>query len=191
MFISFSFGLFAGAKQKLLQKLRRFEKLAELDPVELEKRMLEQEQEVDDDNNDIDDPEEEEGCDDDELVSSDMEKNINRFIIGELSKSSFYCQRKIPRDMKRLVSDLIDEEEREQNADKDAMVKRVCKRLESWKDVESNTIDMMVEQDFRRELNGWKRNQEQVGETALEIELGIFGYLVEELSEELVGLIGI
>ena len=36
-----------GAKQQLLYKLCRFEKLAELDPVELEKRMQDQEEDED------------------------------------------------------------------------------------------------------------------------------------------------
>ncbi|KAJ9181427.1 hypothetical protein P3X46_009559 [Hevea brasiliensis] len=181
--IECSYEIVRRAKQQLLQKLSRFEKLAELDPVELEKRMLEQEEE-------IDDQEEEVEGEDDELDLSDGEQNIDRFIIEELRKTSFCRLRKIPRDMKRLVSDLSNEEEQEQEyfADREAVVKRVCKRFESWKEVESNTIDMMVEQDFKREeVNGWKRYQEQVGETALKIELGIFGLLVEELSEELVG----
>ncbi|GMN71548.1 hypothetical protein TIFTF001_055166 [Ficus carica] len=43
----------------------------------------------------------------------------------------------------------------------------------------------MVEQDFRKELEGWKNNKEQIGQTAVEIELAIFGLLVEELAEEL------
>ncbi|KAF2307598.1 hypothetical protein GH714_030043 [Hevea brasiliensis] len=189
-----SYAIVQRAKQKLLQKLRRFEKLAELDPVELEKIMLEQEEESDDNNGDVNDIEEEVQGEDNELVFSEREQNIDRFIIEELSKTSFCRLRKIPRDMKRLVSDLIKEEEKEQEcvADRETMVKRVCKRFESWKQVESNTIDMMVEQDFEREkINGWKRNQQQVGETTLDIELGIFGLLVEELSEELAGLTGI
>ncbi|OAY42861.1 uncharacterized protein LOC110619943 [Manihot esculenta] len=172
--IECSYAIVRRAKQQLLQKLHRFEKLAELDPVELGKRMLEQEEE-----------EEEE-----EEVESDMEQSIDRFIIEELSKTIFCRVRKIPRDMKRLVSDLINEEQQQQKyfaADREVMAKRVCKRFESWKEVESNTIDMMVEQDFKtEELNGWKSYQEQVKETALEIELGIFRLLVEELSEELV-----
>eukprot|EP00257_Ricinus_communis_P009650 XP_002528600.2 uncharacterized protein LOC8288396 [Ricinus communis] len=178
-----SYAIVQRAKQQLLQKLRRFERLAELDPVELEKRMLEQEQEFDD--------EEEAEDDDDEIVLSDREQNIDNIIIEELLDKPTFCRlRKIPKDMKRLVRDLIDEEEREQSyyfTDRETTVKRVCKRFESWKDVESNTIDMMVEQDFKKELDAWKRHEEQVGEAALEIELGIFGSLVEELSQELVG----
>ncbi|KAA8516682.1 hypothetical protein F0562_016812 [Nyssa sinensis] len=70
---------------------------------------------------------------------------------------------KVSADMKRLVSDLIAEEKRAQNDMEDSEVgKMVCKRLDSWKEVDPNTIDMMVELDFRRELDGWKNNQEQL-----------------------------
>lgn len=176
--------IFTGAKQQLLQKLRRFEKLAELDPIELEKRMLETEQD-DDCDNDADDLEEE-----DDLETSFREKNADEFVMQVLGKSRFHNLLRIPADMKRLVSDLIVEEGREQNAfdNSEEVLNKVCKRLESWKEVQSNTIDMMVEQDFRKEFDGWKRNQEQVGEMAKEIELAIFGLLVQEFSEELVSL---
>ncbi|XVF55666.1 hypothetical protein PTKIN_Ptkin06aG0055300 [Pterospermum kingtungense] len=170
------------AKQQLLHKLRRFEKLAELDPVELEKRMLEQ-----DDDSVICDLEEEDEFKH-ESASLDGDINVDWFL-QEVLNSSFQNLRHIPEGMKRLVSDLIAEEETsEQNCytDREVIAKRVCKRLESWKDVESNTIDMMVEQDFRRDqLDGWKRNQEQIRETALEVEYAIFGLLMEELSEDL------
>ncbi|GMJ12057.1 TON1 Recruiting Motif 28 [Hibiscus trionum] len=156
------------AKQQFLQKLRRFEKLAELDPIELETRMLEQEQ---DDDNDA------------ESSSSQSEMNID-----------CYNLKHIPDCMKRLVSDLIAEEETSRcngSIDEQLAAERACKRLDSWKDVESNTIDMMVEQDFRRDqIEGWKGNEEQVRETAIEVERGIFGLLMQELSE-LVFLTGV
>ncbi|KAE9444840.1 hypothetical protein C3L33_23262, partial [Rhododendron williamsianum] len=64
----------------------------------------------------------------------------------------------------------------------ETVVSSVCERLDSWKEVESNTIDMMVEFDFRRETDGWKRtDREQVVEIAVEIEISIFGLLEEEL----------
>lgn len=105
--------------------------------------MLEQEEEEegDDHNGDVNDIEE-------EMKGEEMDS----LIIEELSKTSFCRVRKIPRDMKRLVSDLINEEQQQQKyfaADREVMAKRVCKRFESWKEVESNTIDMMVEQDFK------------------------------------------
>ncbi|GMI84769.1 TON1 Recruiting Motif 28 [Hibiscus trionum] len=149
------------AKQQFLHKLGRFEKLAELDPMELEKRMLEQEQ-------------------DDESPSSQTEMNIDG-----------YNLKRVPECMKRLVSDLIAEEEtasqRDGCIDEQAAAERVRKRLDSWEDVESNTIDMMVEQDFRRDqIEGWKGNEEQIRETAIEVERAVFGLLMQELSEELV-----
>ncbi|KAA8518612.1 hypothetical protein F0562_016086 [Nyssa sinensis] len=167
-----SYAIVQRAKQQLLHKLRRFEKLAELDPTELEKIMLEEQED------DEDDLPEEEDCEDDESLS---------FCRERVSKSSIHLS-KVTTDMRRLVSDLIAEEKKEQNGleDSEVVAKSVCKRLDSWKEVESNTIDMMVELDFRRELEGWKKNKQQVEETAMEIELAIFGLLVEELSEELV-----
>lgn len=164
-----SYAVVQRTKQQLLHKLRRFEKLAELDPIELEKRMLEQEQDDDDD----DDNEHESGSCGDGMVQ-------------EVVKTSFH---NVPEGMKRLVTDLIGEEETEQSCygDGEAVAKRVRQRLESWKEVESNTIDMMVGQDLRRsEVDGWKRSELQIRETALEVENAIFGLLMEELSEELV-----
>ncbi|XP_039021690.1 uncharacterized protein LOC120153896 [Hibiscus syriacus] len=157
------------AKQQFLQKLCRFEKLAELDPIELEKRILGQERHDDDDA---------------ESSSSESEMKIDD-----------YNLKHIPDCMKRLVSDLIAEEETAKcngSTDKLAAMERVCKRLDSWKDVQSNTIDMMVEQDFRRDqIEGWKGNEEQIRETAIEVELAIFGLLMQELSDELVFLTGV
>ena len=147
----------AGAKQQLLDKISRFEKLAELDPIELEKRMLE-EQEDEDDNEDL---EGEEECKDYNSLRLHSRKNVDGLVkeILHISKS---------KDQKRLVSDIVAEEREE---------------------VESTTIDMMVGLEFRREVDGWKRDdQEHVGEIATEIELSIFGLLVEELSEALIWL---
>ncbi|KAF5473604.1 hypothetical protein F2P56_010204 [Juglans regia] len=190
---SSSYAIVQRAKQKLLLKLRRFEKLAGLDPIELEKIMLEEEDEDDDDSDhNADDLEEEDKCEY-VLEISDREKNVESFVMEVIGKSRFQNSLQISQDMKRLVSDLIAEEGREQSVfdnDGEELVNRVCKRLEAWKEVESNTINMMVEQDLRRGLDGWKRNQEQVGETALEIEMAIFELLVQEVFEELVSLGG-
>ena len=88
----------------------------------------------------------------------------------------------------KLVSDLILEEERALDSleDRDMVIRRICKRLELWKEVESNTIDMMIEDDFSREDGVWRKNIEQIRNMAGELELAIFGFLVEEFSEELV-----
>ncbi|XAR64641.1 hypothetical protein NMG60_11008394 [Bertholletia excelsa] len=167
-----SYTIVQRAKQQLLQKLRRFEKLAELDPIELEKIMEEEREDEDEDEEEA--MEEEEG--------DEKEENIH---IMPLSSETIGDG--LAGDMKRLVLDLIAEEKKEEEGGIDIdVVKRVHRRLDLWKEVESNTIDMMVDLDFRKEIYGWKRNdREQVGEAAMEIELEIFGFLLDELSEEL------
>lgn len=188
-----SFAIVQRAKEQLLYKLRRFEKLAELDPVELEKRMMEElddedetEEQAEDDDDD-DDDNEGANCVDNESVPVHRGCFLDSFVSDVCSKSSLQNRRKIPADMKRLVSDLISEEKWEIKGldNKEIVVGRVCKKLDSWKEVESNTIDMMVELDFRSEFDMWKRFQEQREETAVEIELAVFQLLVDEISEEL------
>lgn len=175
-----SYALMQKAKFQLLEKLRRFERLAELEPIELEKRMLEGYEDEDDDDYYPDENEEHE-------VVNEFGMNVDDLICEIFSASSPCNLDKVPGHMKRLVSDLI-AEEKNNGMDKknEAMVKIVCKRLDSWKEVESNTIDMMVELDLIRELDGWKSYEEEVGDRAKEIELAIFGLLMEEISEELV-----
>ncbi|KAK8540748.1 hypothetical protein V6N13_010361 [Hibiscus sabdariffa] len=185
--LEWSFANVQRAKQQLLHKLLRFEKLAKLDPIELEKRMLEHD---DDDDYRICDLDKEDELEN-ELISSESEMDIDIDVsIQEVLKSSFCNGARLPDSMKRLLSALIAEEETDM--DQETMALRVCKRLEAWKHVESSTIDMMVGQDFRRsQIDGWKRNQEHIKETASELEYAIFGLLMEELSEELVCLPGI
>ncbi|XP_030534298.1 uncharacterized protein LOC115743594 isoform X2 [Rhodamnia argentea] len=178
-----SYAIVQRTKQQLLYKLQRFEKLAELDPIELEKRMLELEAEEDDDADDME-------ADDsatDQAGSFDATSIRSDGFIGEVVELCFANMRKVPGSLTKLVADLIAEEEgRESKSDeKEAVVKRLCMRMESWKEVDSSTIDMMVENDFRMELDAWKMNQEAVGEMAVGIELAIFSLLVDELSQEL------
>ncbi|KAM7262974.1 hypothetical protein ACFE04_000657 [Oxalis oulophora] len=167
-----SFAIVHRAKHNLLQKLRRFERLAELDPIELEKRMSEQ---LDDDEEEPESEFEDQDQDQDESFLLNRERNVNELVKDVLWESGFHHS--------RLVSDLIaEEEQRESMLDKEVIVSRVCERLELWKEVELNTIDMMVHLDFRSEVDdAWKKNQVQVGEVAKEIEFAIFGTLIEEL----------
>ncbi|KAK7284898.1 hypothetical protein RJT34_19652 [Clitoria ternatea] len=176
-----SYAIVQRAKKQLMYKLRRFEKLAELDPVELEKRM--QDREEDEDETLI---KEDDGQDKDREVSY-KENDYRELVFQALCHSRVHDRQQIPEDFKKLVSDLIMEEERELNCleDRDMVITRVCKRLELWKEVESNTIDMMIEEDFTREDGGWKRNVDQIKNVAVQVELAIFGFLVEEFSEDL------
>ncbi|TQD77727.1 hypothetical protein C1H46_036751 [Malus baccata] len=129
-------------------------------------------------------------CEEDESETSDSssEETLDGLLREVLSKLNFPCNKRIPEDVQILAMDLIVEEQRDDDSSdrREEVVRRVCKRFESWKEVESNTIDMMVEQDFRKELDEWKKSQDQVGETAMEIELAIFSLLVEEMAIELV-----
>nr|XP_043610123.1 uncharacterized protein LOC122581873 [Erigeron canadensis] len=152
------------AKHKLLLKLQRFERLAGLDPINLEKHMLEQKYEEDEDEDDVVN---------EEVVSNE---EFAREIVSHLGVG------KIPWYMKKLVYDLVDEENK--NKEPQVVVQMVCKRLHSWKVVELNTIDMMVETDFRSE--GWKGCDEEIKQTGIDITTAIFGFLVDELAEELV-----
>ncbi|KAI8560097.1 hypothetical protein RHMOL_Rhmol04G0228900 [Rhododendron molle] len=188
-----SYAIVQRAKQQLLHKLRRFEKLAELDPIELEKIMLE---EQDDDDMNFEDPDEgrdQEAFDEAESLSSYTETNAHYFVREVLGKLGFQFSG-VPAHMDRLVSDLIAEEKIEEDGtdDGESVVRRVCKRLDSWKEEKSNTIHMMVGLDFRRGSDhGWKRtDKNQVIEAAMEIEQSIFRLLVEELSEALMEFSG-
>ncbi|MED6181548.1 hypothetical protein PIB30_020309 [Stylosanthes scabra] len=181
-----SYATMQRAKQQLLYKLRRFEKLAGLDPVELEKLMVDQEEEEEDD-----------GCVYEE--ESDEESlwckgdGLREQVFESLFESSSSRLEIIPEGLKRLVCDVIAEEEREFECleedyeNREMVVRKVCERMELWKQVESNTIDMMIQEDFsREENNGWKqKNVDQLRDMAGELELAIFGFLVEEFSEEL------
>ncbi|XP_010452260.1 PREDICTED: uncharacterized protein LOC104734391 [Camelina sativa] len=160
------------AKHLLLQKLCRFEQLAGLDPMELEKRMSEQEEE-----------EEEE-----DMKSLYYHCEI---ITQRVLKTYFEDMSEVPEGIEALISDLAAEELQNDIVllDDEAVAKRVCERLRSWRDVESNTIDMMVEHDFRTESLGlWRsKNDAEVAETVLDIEFEIFEDLVEELSQDIGG----
>ncbi|KAL1829403.1 uncharacterized protein LOC108206931 [Daucus carota subsp. sativus] len=156
-----------------VQRLRRFQRVAELDPVELEKTMLEDGDEIvviveEQLHNHVNYPE-----------SFDMEENVNEVVRQVLSRSKQYDENKISSDVRQLLLQLIDEEKK---SGPDVVVSRVCKRLNEWKQVKSNTIDMMVELDLRKDVDVWKLYEEEVRDKlAREIESAIFGLLLEEL----------
>ncbi|KAF8118889.1 hypothetical protein N665_0002s0191 [Sinapis alba] len=173
--ITSSFRSVQKAKHLLLQKLCRFEQLAGLDPLELEKTMSDQETE--------EDREEEE-----EMRNHYQCEMISQRVV----KTYFENMTEVPEGIEALISDLVAEELQSNSSLQDGeahVAKRVCERLRSWRDVESNTIDMMVEHDFRTEsLGSWRsKNDAEVAEAVLEIEFEIFEELVEELSQDIGG----
>ncbi|CAN7113640.1 unnamed protein product [Brassica rapa subsp. narinosa] len=172
--ITSSFRSVQKAKHLLLQKLCRFEQLASLDPLELEETMSDQVTEED----------------------SEEEEMINRYqreiITQRVLKTYFEDMTKVPEGIEALISDLVSEELQYNSLLQDGesqVAKSVCERLRSWRDVESNTIDMMVEHDFRTErLGSWRsKNEAEVAEAVVEIEFEIFEDLVEELSQDIGG----
>lgn len=176
--IECSYAFVHRAQKELLYKLQRFEKLAELDPIELEKRMIEAEEEYT-----LEQATEFEEYDHVSFTFHEQTQ-AHEFMQEVIRKSGFQDVKKPG--IKRLISDLIVEEDREVSTSSDEQViKRVCKRLESWKEVESNTIDMMVEMDLRKEINDWKKSQKEIEEAAMDVEVAIFAVLVDELLEEL------
>ncbi|KAG2334615.1 hypothetical protein Bca52824_005795 [Brassica carinata] len=172
--ITSSFRSVQKAKHLLLQKLCRFEQLAGLDPLELEETMYDQVTEED--------------SEEEEMINHYQREIITQTVL----KTYFEDMAKVPEGIEALISDLVAEELQNNSMlqDGEAQVsKRVCERLRSWRDVESNTIDMMVEHDFRTErLGSWRsKNDAQVAEAVVEIEFEIFEGLVEELSQDIGG----
>ncbi|XP_077235857.1 uncharacterized protein LOC143877595 isoform X2 [Tasmannia lanceolata] len=175
------------AKHLLLNRLRRFERLANLDPIELEKIYAEEEEEEEEDyDNDSDDIDYEDDENEDEVESLPLENEEVEEIVRDILNQSISCSnlRRIPTSMKRLVADLIEDEKVEGSEGMEAMTK-VCKRIKSWKDVKSNTMNTMVGMDLRREGDSWSRYHKEVQEIGVQIELAIFGFLVEELYVDL------
>ncbi|XP_023526007.1 uncharacterized protein LOC111789613 [Cucurbita pepo subsp. pepo] len=156
-----SYAIVQKAKHQLLKKLRRFERLAELDVVELETFLLK-------------DEDEDELNDDANIAHLDDDESHD--IIEHNNGSSRF---QIPR--KRLIYNLVTKDER----DVVVIEKRVLVRSKLWKGVDTNAIDVITRQDLKGEVDGWSRNGEQRGEIAIEIELAIFSLLVEEMQTEL------
>ncbi|XP_021764790.1 myb-like protein X [Chenopodium quinoa] len=175
--IECSYAFVRRAQQELFHKLHRFEKLAELDPIELEKRMIEEEEEYQlEHTNEFEEYNH-------ETFTFDEETQAHDFLQDIIRKTGFQDAKKPG--IKRLISDLIIEENSEEEASDEQVIKRICNRLESWKEVESNTIDMMVEIDLKREISDWKKSRKEFDEAAVDIEVAIFAVLVDELVEDL------
>ncbi|KAK4432536.1 hypothetical protein Salat_1015800 [Sesamum alatum] len=143
------------AKEQLLYRLRRFEQLAELDPIELERELLE-----DSDNE----------SDEDKPLSPYRKQDSDTYVNEAFSLPSLQHDSRT-----RKIICLCN---------KEVMLRRICNRWNPSKEVENEAIDTMVELDFKRETDGWKNFREQAEETVAEVEVGIFELLVKELLED-------
>lgn len=161
--------------------------MAALDPLELEKRIAQDEE----------DREEEDGDKEDRSSIVTNERQVKSVVALEHENTTEFIKkvlipldgpdvhRQIPSTGKSLVLDLAKEETEEGTIDREVLVKRVCKKIEWWKNVEYNTIDMTVELDFTRERNEWLRNPKEVQEIVIKFEYVILGSLVDELLTDL------
>lgn len=150
-----------GAKHQLLHRLRRFEKLAKLDPVELERKMLDSSDEE---------------FDQETLTAPDQDDPLSRHDTFLMSIN-----------FKKLVTQPVVKEKGNiaSTSYKEVLFGIIFNRLGSWKEVEFDTIDRMIDMDFKMDFDGWNGFQELVEEIAAEFELELFGMFVEELHGEL------
>ncbi|XP_073148287.1 uncharacterized protein [Henckelia pumila] len=150
------------ARQQLLYRLQKFENLAELDPNELERQLLEES----DSKNGGNCQGETEDWLDETPVSMYRENH---------SSTNLTCKQstKLSTDTKKLTIE-----------EKNVMIQNTCSKLESWKDTKFEVIYRMIESDFNRDIDGWKEYIKEVNETAAEMEIEIFDLLMEQLLEE-------
>ncbi|KAL0344765.1 UNVERIFIED_CONTAM: hypothetical protein Sradi_4307800 [Sesamum radiatum] len=155
---------YANEQKQLLYRLRRFEQLAELDPIELERKLLE------DSDNEYHQGESVES-DEDKPLSPYRKQDLDTYVSEAFGPSSLQHNYR-----KSKIICLCTKEE---------MLRRICNRLNPSKEVEIDTTGTRVELDFKGDVDGWKKFREQAEETVAEVEVGIFELLVKELSEEL------
>ncbi|XP_051130472.1 uncharacterized protein LOC127251000 [Andrographis paniculata] len=164
------------AKEQFLLRLRRFEKLADIGPMELDDEKLL------DESGEDDFPEDSESVDKKPL-------SVDLLVSRVLDQSDI--QTAPSPGMTKLVGDLIVEEKGERMCRSGeaaaAVVGRIRERLDLWKEVELDTIDMMVGLDMRgkKGADGWTKFAGEIEEAAAEVEAAVCGVVVDELLEEL------
>ncbi|WZZ49191.1 hypothetical protein YC2023_049298 [Brassica napus] len=151
-----SFEVVQRAKRRLLKKLRRFEKLAGLDPVDLEGKMSEEDEEED---------EESEEDDNVRVYDSDEEYEDVDDAMARESGSA--------------------EEERRKKNDERQKKWRMMNAWRVGMGAEED-VDVVVQKDMRGESGEWTKHGGEVEEAVSDLELSIFFFLIDELSHELV-----
>uniref|UniRef100_A0A1J3CXA6 DUF4378 domain-containing protein n=1 Tax=Noccaea caerulescens TaxID=107243 RepID=A0A1J3CXA6_NOCCA len=157
--LSCSFEVVQRAKRRLLKKLRRFEKLAGLDPVDLEGKMSEEEEE------------------EEEYEESEEDDNVRVYDSGEEYEA-------VDEAMAR-ESGCAEEESRKKN---DERKKKWRMMNNAWRvglGAEED-VDAVVRKDIREEAGEWTRHGGEVEEAVSDLELSIFVFLIDEFSHELV-----
>ncbi|KZV48939.1 hypothetical protein F511_09535 [Dorcoceras hygrometricum] len=150
------------ARQQLLYRLQRFEKLAELDPNNLERQLPE---DCDNKNGDNYQRETDEWLDDVPLSTYRENHSSTKSTCKESSKPSI--------DTKKLMIE-----------EKNVMILEICSNLDSLKDTKFEVIYGMILSEINMDFDGWKEYIEEEHETAAEVEIEIFDMLMEQLLEE-------
>ncbi|CAE6032874.1 unnamed protein product [Arabidopsis arenosa] len=157
--LSCSFEIVQRAKRRLLKKLRRFEKLAGLDPVELEGKMSEEEDE-----------------EEEEYEESEEEDNIRIYDSDEEYED---VDEAMARDR-----GCAEEEKRKKNDER----QKKWRMMNAWRvglGAEED-VDAVVRKDLREEAGEWTRHGGEMEEAVSDLELSIFFVLIDEFSHELV-----
>ncbi|CAA7060896.1 unnamed protein product [Microthlaspi erraticum] len=156
--LSCSFEVVQRAKRRLLKKLRRFEKLAGLDPVDLDGKMSEEEE----------DEEYEESEEDDNVRVYDSDEEYED--VDEAMARESGCGG----DERRIKNDERKKKWRMMNN-----AWRVGLGAEE-------EVEAVVRKDIREEAGEWRRHGGEVEEAVSDLELSIFVFLIDEFSHELV-----
>ncbi|KAL4188167.1 hypothetical protein AMTRI_Chr09g42720 [Amborella trichopoda] len=169
-------------KQQLLQKLCRYENLAQLDPLDLEQRIASWEAE---------DSSEESGDNSLDLTGkTDYEDDAG--LSEEHVKELLICFKtgvKAPRGaFNKLIYDTINEElgsfgfQGEQREEEEEIVKGVCSKIKAWELVEGGSYWYRNVWDEEK----WRKYGEEMEEIVVETEGLVWDLLVEELMVDLV-----
>ncbi|CAN6825069.1 unnamed protein product [Brassica oleracea] len=158
-----SFEVVQRAKRRLLKKLRRFEKLAGLDPVDLEGKMSEEDEEED---------EESEEDDNVRVYDSDEEyEDVDDAMARESGSAEEERRKK-------------NDERRKKNDER----QKKWRMMNAWRVGMSaeEDVNVVVQKDMRGESGEWTKHGGEVEEAVSDLELSIFFFLIDELSHELV-----
>ncbi|CAN8316658.1 unnamed protein product [Cochlearia groenlandica] len=155
--LSCSFEVVQRAKRRLLKKLRRFEKLAGLDPVDLEGKMSSKEEEE----------EYEESEEDDNMRVYDSEEEYED-VDEAIARERGYEE----------------EEKRKKNVERQRKWRMMSAwRLGNGAEEE---VEEVVRKDVKGEAGEWRKHGGEVEETVTDLELSIFLILIDEFSQEFV-----
>ncbi|XP_061988714.1 uncharacterized protein LOC133707168 [Rosa rugosa] len=167
-----------GTQHKLMQKIRRFENLAQLEPIDLERRMAMSETDGDDRDNRT---EEKAG----ELVKQ---------LIIKTSSSALSNDLVVHMKADKLVVDLFRERSVE-NSKENVVMGEVLKVAEEWVNGESPVLSSWEVENGRKVyvndmdnnfFGKWMKLDEQEKEVGLELEVEVWNYLLNEFLLDLV-----